>query len=124
MEAAFPFLTEGANAYKWTELAHDLQVEGALQAIARLSGDRLTETVAGPCPRCGDPITHTRIDNAVVLGAGILGDQPLDGETEPEQLTHTINVRCNCDKTQHPGAKPGRPGCGIVFSVSAWVEGS
>jgi hypothetical protein len=72
--------------------------------------------IDGPCARCGDDYSQTRIQNLAsssVRGAHSAPEPPHRAEVSADFL-------CDCDVT-HPGTPPGERGCGASYTVVAAI---
>jgi hypothetical protein len=72
--------------------------------------------IDGPCARCGDDYSQTRVQNLAsssVRGAHSAPEPPPTAEVSADFL-------CDCDST-HPGTPPGERGCGASYTIVAAI---
>ena len=72
--------------------------------------------IDGPCARCGDNYSQTRVQNLAsssVRGAHSAPEPPPTAEVSADFL-------CDCDIT-HPGTPPGERGCGASYTIVAAI---
>ena len=113
--------TDQPDAYRWTDRAFELLLDGVLSAHVRKIGGIMTASVTGKCPRCDHEVGFEQIREAVAGEAlQVLGGQ------EPMAETHctyvAVDVECRCGEG-HPGRPTEtRRGCGVNFRVEVRPE--
>jgi hypothetical protein len=106
--------------YSWTVKAFDMLECDDLHGEVVSYDEIIRSRVWGPCPRCGhtldDHQTHTAVTNLIERrgrGGGATGEHARE-VTGPAFFD--VDVSCDCGNS-HPGAPPGRTGCGVSFRV-------
>lgn len=113
---------------RWTKRAHELQLQGRIDARIMVSGKSRQLVAVVECPRCAGIFSIDVDSTAVVVGGGYLGDRHV-GELSPPiapapKNDDVVAETIRCAGPPVDGTPEGDKGCGAAFKIWAHVDWS